>query len=799
MAVASDLRQFEAQARKARQFAQATERLSDNELRGRTMDFRCRLADGGGFEDLLPEALASVREAARRAVGTPHTDVQLASGVAVHAGQVVEMKDGEGKTLTAILAAYLHALADKGVHLVTLDDQLARRGAGQAAAVLGLLGLRVAVINAGSSKAERAEAYAADVTYGAYRQFGYDYLRDNLAWQLGERVQRNQHAVVLDEIDSILIDRAGELVVMSGRVEPNVGQYRKLAQLTALLRSDRHYAIDAATGSVTLTELGAAEAEAFLGIDGLLRPEHAGLAGSLADAIRAREWYRQGQDYVVVDGEVTVAGGQRAGRLSRTTRFGRGIRQAIEASHGMHISAEEPILARISVAGYFRLYRNTAGLTATAMPAAEDFNRIYGLEVTQVPVGMPTGRVDHSDLLYGTQQAKLDDLIRGVTLRRGKGQPVVIAAPSAETSGWISRLLSEAGIAHAVLSPGDAENTAEAMAAAGRLGVVTVICGTAGRGYPIRLGGDPTADNVGLQRAGPEKLRAQQVAAGSADATEREHVIKAGGLAVLVSERSQSRRTDDWLRGLAGQRGEPGESRFFIAKDDPFLAGLHDGLPGALWQRRRTGGVPVKGLMTRVINQPLRDAEAQAAQARRATLGYEDVGDEQSLQAYQMRRAILEARDLHAHARQMIGQAVEASVAANPDQRRLRDALAALYPVSLADAELALAGDGPTAAAAVTAWAQADALAAYDRREQELGPALLRELEGKLIPGVIDREWREHLLDLDRLRELATAGGSGHGDPLDSYRHLAAESYSNFLCRVQQRIVSNLFFLEIPL
>jgi preprotein translocase subunit SecA len=798
MAEADDLRQFEVQAQEAREFAQATERRTGEELSGQTMAFRGRLADGGRPSDLVPEALACVREAAQRAVGTPLTDAQLAGGAAVHAGLVVEMKDGEGKTLTAVLAAYLHALSGQGVHVVTLDDQLARRGAGQATNVLSLLGLRVGTIDAGSSTAKQAQAYAADVTYAAYRHFADDYLRDNLAWALDERVQRGQHAAVLDEIDSILIDKASELLGMTGRVEPDVIRYRKLAQLVAQLRGGLHYSLDAATGVVNLTEPGVAEAEAALSLSGLQRPEHASLAGLLADAIRAREWYRQGQDYVVMDGEVVVAADQRNGRLSRTIRFDRGIRQAIEACEGLHISPEEPVLARVSVAGYFRSYRSIAGLTATATASAAEFDQNFGLAVAHAPLGLPTRRVDHSDLIYRTQQAKLHDLIRSVSLRHDTGQPVAIGAPSAGAGERISQWLRQAGIAHTVLSQRTAQNAAAMMAGAGGRGAVTVICGTAGRGYPVRLGGDATADSVNSQQTSPQ---AAQAAAGSRQATGREHVLKAGGLAVLGSERSPSRRADEWLRGLAGQRGEPGESRFLISMDDPFMNGLHGGgLLGALRRSRpQSHGARVTGLMRRLVDEHLQGAEAQAAQARHAIAEYEKVSDQQSGQTYRMRRAILEAGDLRAHTRAMIAAVIEASVAANPDPLPLRDSLAALYPISLTAAELTPACDEPTAAAQVTARVKADALTAYEHRERELSPAVLRELERKLMLGVIDREWREHISDLDRLREQGNAGSYRHDDPLGDYRHSAAQRYSDFLRRVSQQTVSNLYFLEISL
>jgi preprotein translocase subunit SecA len=538
--------------------------------------------------------------------------------------------------------------------------------------------------------------------------------------------------------------------------------------------------------------------EAALGLGGLLRAEHARLAGSLADAIRAREWYRQGQDYVVMDGEVVVAADQRNGRLSRTIRFDRGIRQAIEACEGLHISPEEPAIARISVPGYFRSYRSIAGLTATATAAAAEFDQSFGLAVAQAPLGLPTRRVDHSDLIYGTRQAKLHDLIRGVRLRHDTGQPVAIGAPSAEAGERISQLLGQAGIAHTVLSPGTAENAAAMMAGAGGQGAVTVICGTAGRGFPIRLGGDATADSVNSQQTSPQ---AAQVAAGSRHATGREHVLKAGGLAVLGSERSPSRRADEWLRGLAGQRGEPGESRFLIAMDDPFMNGPHGGgLLGALRRSRpQSHGARVTGLMQRVVDEHLQGAEAQAAQARQAMAEYEKVSDQQCAQTYRMRRAILEAEVSRAHTRAMIAAVIEASVAANPDPLRMRDSLAALYPISLTAAELTPTGGEPTAAAQVTARVNADALAAYEHRERELGPAVLRELERKLMLTVIDHEWYEHLSDLDRLREQANAGSSRHDDPLGDYRHSAAERYSDFLRRVGQRTVSNLYFLEISL
>jgi preprotein translocase subunit SecA len=771
MAEASEMSEFEARARDALTLAAAAARLSEDELSDRTVAFRRRVAAGAGLADVIPEVLAAVREAAGRALGTPHSEAQLAGGLALRAGWVVEMRDGEGKTLTAVLAAYHLSLAGQGVHLVTLDDELARRGAAQATAVLGLLGLRVGLIGASSSKAERKQAYAADVTYASYRQFGYDYLLDNLARSPEERVQRGCYAAVLDEIDSILIDKASDRLVTSGRVEPDVSRYRELGELAASFLDGQHYSVSVAAGEVILTESGVAAAEKALGLDGLLRPEHADLAGSLADAIRARAWYRKGQDYDVVDDEIVMVG-DRPGRLSQTTRFERGIRQAIEAKEGLQISAELPALGRISVPGYFRMYRNLAGLTASARAAASEFSQNYGLEVVQVVAGPPKRRVDHSDLLYATQRAKLDDLVRGVTLRHSTGQPVVIAASCAEASERISHLLTEAGITHAVLSPGTEDKIAAVMAGAGREGAVTVISGSAARGYQIRLGD------------------------GVAHPAERENVIKAGGLAVIGSERSQSRRTDDWLCGLAGQGGEPGECRFLVAIDDPFMSGPDGG--GVLAALRRwhspARGVPVTGLMRRIVEERLRDAEARAMQERRTITDYERVGDEQCQRIYPKRRAILEAEDPREQIYAMIDAAIEASVVAHPDSQGLREALAALYPVGVSVAELDSLGGGRVAAPELMARVKADARAACERREQELGPEVLREFEKKLMLGVIDREWREHLTDLDRLRELAAADNN----PLDSYVQLAAERYTDFLRRIRERIVSSFFSLQFP-
>jgi preprotein translocase subunit SecA len=771
MADASNLSRFEARARDAFTFAAPAAQLAPEELSEQTVTFRRRLASGASFADVIPEVLATVREAVRRAVGTLPSEAQLAAGLAVHAGWVVEI-EGDEQTLTAILAAYVHSLTGQGVHLVTLDDELARRGARHAMAVLGLLGQRVGVVHAGSPRSERASAYAADVTYASYRQFADDYLLDSLALPPDKPVQRGWYAAVLEEVDSILLDKAGDRRASIGEVEPDANRYRELAGLATSLRDGQDYSVDAATGEITLTEPGAAAAEQSLGLEGLMRPEHADVAGSLADAIRARAWYRKGQDYAVIDGAVALVA-DRPGRLSKTTRFDRGVRQAIEAKEGLNISVEVPILARISVPGYFRMYRNLAGVTASAMGAAAEFSHNFGLEVLHASAGPPTRRVDHNDLLYGTQRAKLDDLARGVTLRHGTGQPVVIGAPDAEVGQRISRRLEDEGITHAVIKPGMQASLAAVMAGAGRQGAVTVICGSAGRGYQIRLGG-------GL----------------AGDAAERENVIKAGGLAVIGGERSQSRRADQWLRGLAGQGGEPGECRFLIAMDDAFMTRPHGGgLFGALRRRHSPArGVPLTGPVQRIVEERLLDAEARATQERRTLVEYERIGDDQFERIYRKRRAILETENPREYTYAMIEAAIEASVLANPDARPLHEALAALYPVSLSVAELTAVGGGRLPRPELMAQVKADAHAAYQRREQELGSAVLREFEKKLMLGVIGREWREHLADLDRLREMAAADDN----PLDTYDRLASERYTEFLRRIRERIVSNFFFLQFP-
>jgi preprotein translocase subunit SecA len=672
MADLNDMRRFEAYAQQAAERRQVIEQLSDHQLSSQTTAFRQRLADGEGLADVLPEVLASAREATRRTVGTVLTDAQLMAGASVQAGLVAEMGDGEGKTLASVLAAYLHALIVQNVHLATLDDSLARWSGGQAAAVLSLLGLQVGMISAGSSPAERKLAYAADVTCGAYEQFGYDYLRDNLVWDPVERVQHGLQALVLDEIDTVLIDQAANVLMLQGGSEPD------------------------------------------------------------ADAERG-----PAQD-----------------------------------SSGGHDDAEKPIVARISVPGYFRLYRAGSGLTATARAAGAEFRQSFGLEVTRVPANAPTRRIDHDDLMYPTRQAKLNGLIQDVQLRHDAGQPIVIAGPD-EAGEQTSRWLDEAGIAHAILPASDPDDTASLMADAGRLGSVTVICGTAGRGYSIPLGG--------------------------ASAQEREKVIAAGGLAVLGSERNTSLRADDWLRSLAGRHQEPGESRFLVAMDDPFMTGpARSRRLGAVWRRRSPGpGIPLTGPMRQAVAEHLWAAENRQARERRLKDEYEDVTDSQCSRTYEMRQAALDGGDLLRHAGPWFDAAIETAVAASRDNLHLSSALAALYPIGLSADDLLLEGSERRSDAEVVGRVKADIRAAYKRREEAVGAVLLHELGAKLFLGVIDKQWRRHLADLDQLRAIAVAHDSAAGDPLESYRQSAAERYDDFLRRVETEFVSKLFFLEV--
>jgi preprotein translocase subunit SecA len=698
-----DLRRYRALARRARQSRPGLAECTDAQLAGLTGAFRQRLTGGESLDDVLPEAFADVSEAARR-VAAACSEEQLIAGAALVSGAVVDMKDGEGKGLAAMLPAYLHALSGRGVHIATLGDNLARRDAARAAAVFGPLGVRAGFVAAGSTAAERRQAYAADVTYGSYRQLGVDYLRDNLAVSVDDRVQRGFHAVIVDEVDTVLIDNARDVWALTREEDPDPDLYRKLAGLAAELRRGTHYETGERSSQVSLSSDGMSRAEAVLGIGDLAGPAHLPLVRRLENALWVKEHCRRGEHYDVTAGRVVV-GSQHSPMQRSGLLYVPGLRQAIEARDGLAVTAGLVTIARVPVRDYFQMYDRLAGISATALPAAEEFADAYGLAVTQVPLRTPPSRVDHGDIVFRASQAKVDALVKETIHRHAAGQPVLIRADSGEVQRQIAWRLGEAGIGYSMLRAGQDQDPAAVMAQAGRPGAVTVVDESAARGYGISLGGE------------------------GGSLTAREEVIESGGLAVLGSGLSLSRRADDWLRGLAGQRGEPGESRFFCSLEDPVTSYPDSSMNKHLYFPFVSGRGPAGRLERRLTDRAQHDAEARAARTRSAMRPVEEVVDRQRRQIYAERRALLETTDLQAQLRLLTGHLVPNAIA------------------------------GPSGLEA-------------------------RALDRGAVLSVIDHRWQEHMADMDALLDRIILDGSDLIDPLAEFQREAADLHAAMLSRL---------------
>src|ERR1700730_1848376 len=694
--------------------------MSDAELRGMTDEFKQRLAAGETLDDILPEAFATVREAARRTLGQRHFDVQIMGGAALHGGNIAEMRTGEGKTLTAVLPSYLNALTGKGVHVVTVNDYLAKRDSEWMGRVHRFLGLEVGVILAQQPPEERRKQYAADITYGTNNEFGFDYLRDNMAWGLDECVQRGHNFAVVDEVDSILVDEARTPLIISGPAEQSPRWYTEFAKIAPRLRrgedGEGDYEIDEKKKTIGILESGVEKVEDWLGIDNLYDPVNTPLVSFLNNSIKAKELYKKDKDYVVMHGEILIVD-EFTGRILHGRRYNEGMHQAIEAKEGVAIKDENQTLATITLQNYFRLYDKLSGMTATAMTEAAEFQQIYKLGVVPIPTNMPMIRDDQADVIYQTAEAKFEACVEDIADRHEAGQPVLVGTVSVEKSEILSKMLKRRGVAHEVLNAKQHEREATIVAQAGRSGAVTVATNMAGRGTDIMLGGNPEfiADAELHQRGlspveTPEDYEAawpEAVAkAKRAVAEEHEEVVAAGGLYVLGTERHESRRIDNQLRGRSGRQGDPGESRFYLSLEDDLMRMFNSARVGAIMERLSIPpDVPVESkVVTRAIRSAQTQVEQQNFEIRKDVLKYDDVLNRQRQVIYGERRKVLEGADLHEQISEFVDEVVDGYVAGETsegypeewDLDKLWRAFRQLYPISLTiDEVVEEAGGGP--------------------------------------------------------------------------------------------------------
>ena len=793
--------------------------LSDEELRAQTQKFRDRLAAGEDLDDLLPEAFATVREAAKRTLGQRHYDVQLMGGAALHMGNIAEMRTGEGKTLVSTLPAYLNALTGDGVHVVTTNDYLAERDSEWMGRVHRFLGLKVGVILASMTPAERREAYAADITYGTNNEFGFDYLRDNMAWSLEECVQREHNFAIVDEVDSILIDEARTPLIISGPADKATKWYVEFATIAGQLMRDSHYEIDEKKKTIAILEDGVTKVEELLGIENLYEAANTPLIGYLNNAVRAKELFKRDKDYVVMTGELMIVD-EHTGRMLSGRRYSEGLHQALEAKERIEIKDENQTLATITLQNYFRLYSKLAGMTGTAMTEASEFMQIYSLGVIPIPTNKPTARVDSADLIYKTEEAKFKAVAEDISIRHKAGQPVLVGTVSVEKSEELSRILTRQGIRHEVLNAKQHEREAAVIARAGCLGAVTVATNMAGRGTDIMLGGNPEfMADLELQARGlnPAENPEEYEAAWPAElakqkalvALEHDEVVASGGLYVLGTERHESRRIDNQLRGRSGRQGDPGESRFYLSLQDDLMRRFNSTLVERfLGAAGVADEVPIESKM---VSNAIRSAQTQVEalnfDMRKNVLKYDDVMNRQREVIYSERREVLEGADISQQVRNFMDETIQAYVVGataegypeNWDLEALFAALHTLYPVSftIETLEAEVEGRENLDANFLLEKILDDANAQYAQREATLSEEVVRELERKVLLSVLDRRWREHLYEMDYLQEGIGLRAMAQRDPLVEYQREGYDLFAAMMDAMKEELVGLLFHVEV--
>ena len=798
--------------------------LSDAELKAKTAQFREQLADGAPLDDILLDAFATAREASWRVLGQKHYKVQIMGGAALHFGSVAEMKTGEGKTLTSVLPAYLNGLGGKGVHIVTVNDYLAKRDAEMMGRVHHFLGLEVGVILSEMRPPERKVAYAADITYGTNNELGFDYLRDNMTRTVDDMVQRGHSFAIVDEVDSILIDEARTPLIISGPVDGSSQFYTVFAQLAPRMREGIHYDVDKRKRTVGVTEEGVEFVEDQLGIDNLYAPEHSQLVSYLNNALKAKELFERDKDYIIRQGEVLIVDSF-TGRVLAGRRYNEGMHQAIEAKENVEIKNENQTLATVTLQNYFRLYDKLSGMTGTAETEAAELHQIYGLDVVAIPPNKPNQRVDRDDLVYKTQEAKFAAVAEDIAEHVAKGQPVLVGTTSVERSEYLSQLLTRKGVQHNVLNAKHHEEEGRIIAEAGLPGKVTVSTNMAGRGTDIVLGGnpeilldaklqsqglDPFEDEERYQEAWNEQLpHAKEKSAQLGD-----EVRDNGGLYVIGTERHESRRIDNQLRGRSGRQGDPGETRFYLSmRDDLMVRFVGQSMENMMNRLNVPDDVPIEAKM---VSNAIKGAQAQVEnqnfEMRKNVLKYDEVLNEQRKVVYRERREILDAKDIKNQVRRMITDTVGAYVdgatregyVEDWDLDELWNALESLYGPSMTGQELVDGSEyghpGEISAAQLREALTDDALAQYEKLEANVtaigGEAQMRNLERMVILPIIDTKWREHLYEMDYLKEGIGLRAMAQRDPLVEYQKEGGDMFNAMNEAVQEETVRQLFMLR---
>lgn len=828
---ARDIKRLSRQVQAINALEPEMQALRDEELAAKTAEFKQRLDRGASLDEILPEAFAVVRETSRRVLGLRHFDVQLMGGIVLHQGRIAEMKTGEGKTLVATLPAYLNALTGRGVHIVTVNDYLARRDSEWMGKIYRFLGLEVGLVVHGMDTAARKAAYRADITYGTNNEFGFDYLRDNMALDPEEMVQRELHYAIVDEVDSILIDEARTPLIISGMASKPTEMYYRIARIIPRLRPGVDYNVDEKAKVATLTEEGIARVEEMLGVQNICDEANVELFHHVNQALKAHTLMKRDRDYVVKDGQVIIVD-EFTGRLMFGRRYSDGLHQAIEAKEGVKIQRESQTLATITLQNYFRMYKKLAGMTGTAATEEEEFRKIYGLDVVVIPTHKPCIRVDYPDVVYRTEKAKFEAVVREICECHAKGQPVLVGTISIEKSERLSAMLKKKGIPHQVLNAKYHEKEAEIIAQAGRLGAVTIATNMAGRGTDILLGGNPEfLAKERMKKAGfspelisratefpreddPQEVKEAREAyrrflaeAQKETEAERQKVVELGGLHVIGTERHESRRIDNQLRGRSGRQGDPGSSRFYVSLEDDLMRLFgSENLQGILDRLGMEEDTPIDHpWVSKAIEQAQKKVEAHNFDIRKHVLEYDDVMNQQRKIIYSQRRKVLLGSDLRATIEEMIEAVVDRTVnlflrdSRDPEEWDLKGLaeyaeqlfLPGLSPEALIEELEGLDREG------VKEHLLKKALEIYREKEKELGPENMRAIERLTLLRVVDMKWMDHLDAMDQLRQGISLRAYGQQDPLIAYKLEAYQMFNDMIASIQEDVIRYLFRIKM--
>ncbi|WP_315432539.1 preprotein translocase subunit SecA [uncultured Rothia sp.] len=813
------LRQLEAYTKAVNSLEDSFASMTDEELRAETDKFRERVKDGESLDILLPEAFAVVREASKRTLGKRHYDVQIMGGAALHLGNIAEMKTGEGKTLVATLPAYLNALSGKGVHIVTVNDYLAEYQANLMGRVFRFLGMECGVILSSMEPDERRKQYEADITYGTNNEFGFDYLRDNMAWTVEEQVQRGHNFAIIDEVDSILIDEARTPLIISGPAAGEANRwYAEFARIAAtLLKRGEDYEVDEKKRTVGILEPGIDKVEDHLGVKNLYESKNTPLIGFLNNSIKAKELFTNNKDYVVIDGEVLIVD-EHTGRILPGRRYNDGIHQAIEAKEGVEIKPENQTMATVTLQNYFRMYDKLSGMTGTAETEAAEFMNTYELGVVPIPTNKGVQRIDNPDKVYRDEIAKFKAVVKDIKERHEKGQPILVGTASVENSEYLSRQLAKAGVRHEVLNAKNNEREAAIVAQAGHKGAVTVATNMAGRGTDIMLGGNPEFEAVEKMRelgldpnTNSEEYEARwpEVLKACEDAAKEEHeeVTKLGGLYVLGTERHESRRIDNQLRGRSGRQGDPGESRFYLSLTDELMRLFNTGMATRLMAAAPEDSALDSKIVSRAIATAQANVEGRNAEQRKNVLKYDDVLNRQREAIYKDRGRILHGDDLKEQISGFVDEVLTTIIDARVseghaedwDFDELWDALKQVYPISITVDDLAEdAGDRTKITRdQIVKEVLADAHLIYEEREKSVGEESMREIERRVMLSVIGERWPEHLYEMEYLKEGIGLRAMAQRDPLVEYQREGYDMYQAMLGAIREETVTYLFNLDL--